>query len=77
MKRREMLTLAATVSAAATLAQNEVWERIAYALTKPSGMDEAPTSRRRAAARSVGAGIESIWHVGPGTIDCTAGPASW
>ena len=42
VKRREMLTLAAaTIGTGATLAQTEVWERIAYALTKPTGMDEA------------------------------------
>jgi hypothetical protein len=41
VKRREMLTLAATVGAGVAIAQSEVWERVAYALTRPTGMDEA------------------------------------
>lgn len=40
VKRREMLALAAQLGAAAALAQSEVWERLAYALTNPSAMDE-------------------------------------
>ena len=41
MKRRDMLALVASIGAGAAIAQSEVWERIAYALTKPTGMDEA------------------------------------
>lgn len=40
VKRREMLSLVAQLGAAAALAQSEVWERLAYALTNPSAMDE-------------------------------------
>jgi transcriptional regulator with XRE-family HTH domain len=52
VKRREMLALAATVAAGATIAQSDVWERIAYALTKPTGMDE--TMVRALEARATG-----------------------
>ena len=41
VKRRDMLALAASIGAGAAIAQSEVWERIAYALTRPTGMDEA------------------------------------
>src|SRR5579875_3430698 len=40
VKRREMLSLVAQIGAAAALAQSEVWERLAYALTSPSAMNE-------------------------------------
>jgi tetratricopeptide (TPR) repeat protein len=63
VKRREMLTLAATVSAGATLAQNEVWERIAYALTKPTGMDEAMVRAMEARA----AGFHQLEELVPAT----------
>jgi transcriptional regulator with XRE-family HTH domain len=52
VKRREMLSLAATLGGAAVIAQNEVWERLAYALTNPSAMDEALI--RQMEARSAG-----------------------
>ena len=41
VKRREMLSLAARVGAGAAIAQGEVWERLAYALTNPSAMNDA------------------------------------
>lgn len=41
VKRRDMLALAASIGAGAAIAQSDVWERIAYALTRPTGMDEA------------------------------------
>jgi hypothetical protein len=41
VKRREMLSLAARVGAGAAIAQSAVWERLAYALTNPSAMNEA------------------------------------
>ncbi len=52
VKRREMLALASQLSATAALAQSEVWERLAYALTNPSAMNE-PTIREME-ARSAG-----------------------
>ena len=52
VKRREMLALAAQLGATAALAQSEVWERLAYALTNPSAMDEATI--REMEARSAG-----------------------
>lgn len=41
VKRREMLSLAAKVGGAAAIAQSEVWERLAYALTNQTAMNEA------------------------------------
>ena len=52
VKRREMLTLAAQIGAAAALARSEVWERLAYALTNPSAMNEGII--REMEARSAG-----------------------
>lgn len=52
VKRREMLSLAATLGGAAAIAQSEVWERLAYALTNPSAMNE--TLIRQMEARSAG-----------------------
>ncbi|MBV9856097.1 MAG: helix-turn-helix transcriptional regulator [Streptosporangiaceae bacterium] len=52
VKRRELLSLAAQLGATAALAQSEVWERLAYALTKPSAMNE--TIVREMEARSAG-----------------------
>lgn len=40
VKRREMLALAAQLGAAAIVAHSEVWERLAYALTSSSAMNE-------------------------------------
>ena len=52
VKRREMLSLVAQLGAAAALAQSEVWERLAFALTNPSAMDEKVI--REMEARSAG-----------------------
>jgi len=52
VKRREMLALAAQLGATAALAQSGVWERLAYALTNPSAMDEGVI--REMEARSAG-----------------------
>jgi transcriptional regulator with XRE-family HTH domain len=52
VKRRDMLTLAAQFDATAALAQSDVWERLAYALTNPSALNE--TIVREMEARSSG-----------------------
>jgi len=52
VKRRDMLALAAQLGAAAALAQSGVWERLAYALTTPSAMNEATVKEME--ARSAG-----------------------
>lgn len=52
VKRRELLALAAQLGAAAALAQSEVWERLAYALTNPGALNE--TIVREMEARSAG-----------------------
>ena len=52
VKRRDMLALAAQLSATAALAQSGVWERLANALTNPSAMNEATI--REMEARSAG-----------------------
>ena len=52
VKRREVLTLAATLGGAAAVAQSEVWERLAYALTNQTALNEA--SVREMEARSAG-----------------------
>ena len=52
MKRREMLALAAHLGATAALAQSEVWERLAHALTNPGALNE--TIVREMEARSAG-----------------------
>ena len=52
VKRRDMLALAAQLGATAALAQSGVWERLAYALTNPSAMNEATIKEME--ARSVG-----------------------
>lgn len=39
VRRRELLSLAATVGATTALAQSDAWERVAYALTKPTAID--------------------------------------
>ncbi len=41
VKRRDLLSLAASLGAIAALAQSDVWERLAYALTNPAAMNEA------------------------------------
>jgi transcriptional regulator with XRE-family HTH domain len=52
VKRRDMLALAAQLGAGAALAQSGIWERLAYAVTKPSAADE--TTVREMEARSSG-----------------------
>ena len=52
VKRRELLELTARLGAAAVLAQSEVAERLAYALTRPTAMDESVV--REIEARSAG-----------------------
>jgi transcriptional regulator with XRE-family HTH domain len=52
LKRRELLTLAGSIGAAAAIAQNEVWERVAHALSKPSATDDVTV--REIEARSAG-----------------------
>jgi transcriptional regulator with XRE-family HTH domain len=52
VKRREMLSLAAALGGAAAVAQSEVWERLAYALTNQTTMNDAIV--REMEARSAG-----------------------
>ena len=52
VKRRDMLALAAQLGATAALAQNGVWERLAYALANPGATDEATV--REMEARTAG-----------------------
>ena len=52
VKRREMLALAAQLSATAALAQSGVWERLANSLTNPGATNEATV--REMEARSAG-----------------------
>ena len=52
VKRREMLSLAAALGGAAAVAQSEVWERLAYALTNQTAANEAVV--REMEARSAG-----------------------
>jgi transcriptional regulator with XRE-family HTH domain len=52
VKRRDMLALAAQLSATAALAQSGVWERLADSLTNPSAASEATV--REMEARSAG-----------------------
>ncbi|MFI6540273.1 helix-turn-helix domain-containing protein [Nonomuraea sp. NPDC050547] len=52
LKRRELLRMVAQLGATTTLAQSEAWEKISFALTKPSALDEAIV--REMEARSAG-----------------------
>jgi len=52
VKRREMLSLAAGLGGAVAVAQSEVWERLAYALTNQTATNEAIV--REMEARSAG-----------------------
>jgi transcriptional regulator with XRE-family HTH domain/tetratricopeptide (TPR) repeat protein len=52
VKRREMLSLAAGLGGVAAVAQSEVWERLAYALTNQTATNEAIV--REMEARSAG-----------------------
>ncbi|GAA0245303.1 hypothetical protein GCM10009527_047470 [Actinomadura nitritigenes] len=40
VRRREMLELAATIGAGMAFGRNDMWERLAYAITKPAAVDE-------------------------------------
>jgi transcriptional regulator with XRE-family HTH domain len=52
VKRREMLSIAAALGGSAVLAQSEVWERLAYALTNSASTNDAVV--REMEARSAG-----------------------
>jgi transcriptional regulator with XRE-family HTH domain len=52
VKRREMLSLAAALGGSAALAQSEVWERLAYALTNGTSTNDAVV--REMEARTAG-----------------------
>ena len=52
VKRREMLSLAAVLGGSAAIAQSEVWERLAYALTNSTSTNDAVV--REMEARSAG-----------------------
>lgn len=54
VKRREMLSLAAALGGSAALAQSEVWERLAYALTNSSSSSTNDAVVREMEARSAG-----------------------
>ncbi|WP_214320587.1 helix-turn-helix domain-containing protein [Nonomuraea sediminis] len=41
IKRREMLDLMAKIGAAAAIAQNDTWQRLTFAMTKPSAIDDS------------------------------------
>ncbi|XVQ10053.1 hypothetical protein ACQP1W_47325 [Spirillospora sp. CA-255316] len=41
MRRRDMLELAATMGAGVTLGRTDTWERLAYAIAKPTAVDES------------------------------------
>ena len=51
VKRREMLALVAQIGAGAALAQSEVWERLAYALTNPTAMNDIIVREMEARSR--------------------------
>jgi hypothetical protein len=48
VKRRDMLALAAQLGATAALAQSEVWERLAHALTQPGAVSDTLISQLEA-----------------------------
>jgi hypothetical protein len=50
VRRRDLLSLAAGLGAAAAFARNEVWERLAYALAHPAQMNEAIVREMEAGA---------------------------
>ena len=52
VKRRDLLALAAQLGAGAAVGHGEVWERLAYALTRPGALDESLV--RELEARSAG-----------------------
>jgi tetratricopeptide (TPR) repeat protein len=48
VKRREMLSMAATLGATAAIAHSEAWERLAYALTNQTAINEATVKEMEA-----------------------------
>jgi hypothetical protein len=52
VKRRDLLSLAATLGATAAVTHSEAWERLAYALTNPSALSESAV--KEVEARTVG-----------------------
>jgi tetratricopeptide (TPR) repeat protein len=48
VKRRDMLSMAASLGATAAIAHSEVWERLAYALTNQAAMGEATVKEMEA-----------------------------
>jgi transcriptional regulator with XRE-family HTH domain len=52
VKRRELLSMAATLGASAAVTHSEAWERLAYALTNPSALSESVV--KEVEARTVG-----------------------
>ncbi|MEV6038911.1 helix-turn-helix transcriptional regulator [Nonomuraea sp. NPDC052116] len=52
LKRRELLAMVAQLGAQSALAQSEAWEKVAFALSRPSALDEAVV--RELEARSAG-----------------------
>ncbi|MEV4164251.1 helix-turn-helix domain-containing protein [Nonomuraea dietziae] len=52
LKRRELLGLVGQLGAATTIAQNDVWEKVSFALTRPTALDESII--REMEARSAG-----------------------
>jgi transcriptional regulator with XRE-family HTH domain len=52
VKRRDMLALAASIGTGVAIAQSDVWERLAYALTNPGAINE--TVVREMEARAAG-----------------------
>jgi hypothetical protein len=52
LNRREILELAAMIGIPAALARNEIWERLAYAIGRPTAIDEAVV--REVEARAAG-----------------------
>jgi tetratricopeptide (TPR) repeat protein len=52
VNRRDLLTTAAALGASAAITHSEAWERLAYALTSPSALDDSAV--KEAEARTVG-----------------------
>ncbi|MEO3798275.1 helix-turn-helix transcriptional regulator [Nonomuraea sp. B10E15] len=50
LKRRELLTLVAQLGAQSALAQSEAWEKVSFALSRPSAIDEAVVREMEARA---------------------------
>ncbi|MER6515110.1 helix-turn-helix transcriptional regulator [Nonomuraea sp. NPDC001636] len=50
LKRRELLAMIGQLGAQSALAQNEAWEKVAYALSRPKALDEAVVREMEARA---------------------------